>query len=117
MSKVTYQAEDCNANHTANTQNNAASNESISFGSVPVSSSEEAQLHAADKCNVKIHYLSRAIARQHGVIPSAILTGFAYKLKFHRKNKWQDRWWYYDPIETLRTYRWNAPHPDRWPAP
>ncbi len=106
MKTITYQTEDFNRNLPAGKQNNIAFNESVSDGSILISSDEEEQLHAADKCNAKIHYLSRTIAREHGIIPSAILTGFAYKLKFHRKNKWKDRWWYYDPIEVLRTHRW-----------
>ena len=106
MKKLTQQAENCNGNLPANNHNNTAFNESISDGNVPIRDGEEAQLHQADKCNAKIHYLSRTVARQHGVIASVILTGFAYKLKYHRKNKWKDRWWYYDPIEVLRTHRW-----------
>ena len=67
---------------------------------------EETQLHEADKCNAKIHYLSRSLARNHGIIPAAILAGFAYKLKYHKENWWNNRWWYYDSTETLRTHRW-----------
>jgi len=89
----------------------AAVNNAAFAGSVPRdfstgSGAEEQELHDADKCNAKIHYLSRSIAAEHGINVSVIVTGFAYKLKFHRKNKWKERWWYYESIETLRNYRW-----------
>ena len=85
-----------------------AFNESTSKRSVFIRNGEEQeqQLHEADKCNAKIHYLSRSVAREHGINPAVVLTGLAYKLKYHKCNRWKDRWWYYDPIEVLRTHRW-----------
>lgn len=109
MYNIAYQVEECNVIPTASTQNNAASVESAFDESVPDSGHEEGEekeLHAADKCNAKIHYFSRTIAKEHGIIRAAVLSGFAYKLKFHKLNKWKNRWWYYDPVETLRTHRW-----------
>ena len=108
MNRLAYQAEECNVIPTASTQNNAAFVESAFDGSILNNGheEEEKQLHEADKCNAKIHYFSRTIAEEHGIIRAAVLSGFAYKLKFHKLNKWKNRFWYYDPVETLRTHRW-----------
>jgi hypothetical protein len=108
MIRVPDCAEECNAIPTAS-NNNAAFAGSAFDESVFDRDGEEdleAQLHAADKRGAKIHYFSRTIAAEHGINAATMLSGLAYKLKFHRLNKWKDRWWYYDSIETLRTRRW-----------
>jgi hypothetical protein len=105
MNRLTNLAEECNLIPTAN---NAAFDESILDENVSSRSGDEqeVQLREADKCNAKIHYFSRTIAVKHGIIAATMLSGLAYKLKYHRLNKWKDRWWYFDSIETLRTRRW-----------
>jgi hypothetical protein len=67
---------------------------------------EETQLTEADKAGAKIHYLPRRLAREHGVNAATVLAGFAFKLKYHKKNEWNGRWWYYDTLETLVKRRW-----------
>lgn len=66
---------------------------------------EEPQAEA-DKCGAKIHYYSRSVALEHGVNAAAVLAGFAFKLQYHRKNWWKNRWWYYETLETLCERRW-----------
>ena len=109
MNRLTYQAENCNDDSTASRKNNTAFVESAFAENILNSGhegEEERQLQEADKCNARIHYFSRTIAKEHGIIRATVLSGFAYKLKFHKLNKWKNRFWYYDSVETLRTYRW-----------
>jgi len=61
---------------------------------------------ASEKPTAKIHFLSRTLARKHGINAAAVLAGFALKLKDHKHNPWNGRYWYYDPFETLAKERW-----------
>jgi hypothetical protein len=54
----------------------------------------------------RVHYLSRTIAREHGIEVAAVLAGFARKLKKHKSNYIDGLFWFYDPIETLVQMRW-----------
>lgn len=107
MNILTNPAEECNVILSASINNTASaasahSPESISNGG----GDEETQLNEADKPHARNHALSRLVAKQHGFNHAAVLTGFAIKLRRHKRNKWKDRYWYYDPFSALVKVRW-----------
>ncbi|MEQ1859383.1 MAG: hypothetical protein ABMA13_05560 [Chthoniobacteraceae bacterium] len=108
MSILQKETEDCETKAHP-TANNAASAENA-FETKSTSDrggeDNERIVAEADQCNAKVHCYSRTVAREHGINASVVLTGFAYKLKHHRMNWWEDRWWYYETLEVLCKRRW-----------
>ena len=53
-----------------------------------------------------IHFLPKSYLKQAGINGAAVLYGFAIKLKGHKSNFHEGRYWYYETAENLCRLRW-----------